>query len=619
MIRGERKGNGSMRFFQADYEWNREHELILTRAGGISRNELEDMELAMLEDVRVPGLLPIEWEDTNGTIRLRYRLTGKRMLKQRIEEGLQGPEELYQLLYGIVSTIEECRSFLLVPDNLLLDESFIFVGETWNDSGMVYVPMRAETVQDLPLRARLLALAAICAGSARRTDMELPSVLKEIGDEKVPLSRLKQRLLILSVHINGIQSVAQGNDLSESRLSDSSRSADKYRGSNSQRISDPGRVSDSSETMKPSSFDSSFSQERSVGLDGLGQAFVRQHMPEEQSLLSGLKGRRMGVRTAEELLPLPAADTYTSDETEPMVKKPPNRAVLTLATAAFAALPWKLLYGSNPTKSNQIICIGAALLACAVFVRIWRKREAAELEAGHGSIREANSELKFEPDSGPLAFKGGQRWAQAETPEHMEEERHSGSKERPDALGNVETRFQKPVYGAEADTLKQTASTRPKQQGAVLSTSGGHNNQAILQIQQTKADTRIAAASNSERTVLLGVNNEKSGRSESRRLVRNRDGVKESMELPAGTTTIGRSIEAAQWVDSTNGISRLHLEVDCGPDGCTAKDLGSRNGSLLNGRMMIPYKKYKLENGDVLQLAGTVIYSFEQHESSRAS
>ena len=87
-----------MNRFLADFEWNREHEMVLTSEQGISREALEPVELEMLENCSAPGLLPIEWQDWNGMVRFRYRLTGRKMLKHRLAEGMDSITDFYGFL-----------------------------------------------------------------------------------------------------------------------------------------------------------------------------------------------------------------------------------------------------------------------------------------------------------------------------------------------------------------------------------------------------------------------------------------------------------------------------------------------------------------------------------------
>jgi len=53
-------------------------------------------------------------------------------------------------------------------------------------------------------------------------------------------------------------------------------------------------------------------------------------------------------------------------------------------------------------------------------------------------------------------------------------------------------------------------------------------------------------------------------------------------ELPAGRHVVGRSPAADLCLDD-DGLSRLHVEIEVGPDGVTVRDLGSTNGSALDG------------------------------------
>jgi pSer/pThr/pTyr-binding forkhead associated (FHA) protein len=79
----------------------------------------------------------------------------------------------------------------------------------------------------------------------------------------------------------------------------------------------------------------------------------------------------------------------------------------------------------------------------------------------------------------------------------------------------------------------------------------------------------------------------------------------EPLSFEGTTMRIGRAGESVQIVDRSPGVSRIHLELTHANGEVSAKDMGSRNGSTLNGEAMIPYKTYKLQEGDLLQLAGT--------------
>ena len=50
------------------------------------------------------------------------------------------------------------------------------------------------------------------------------------------------------------------------------------------------------------------------------------------------------------------------------------------------------------------------------------------------------------------------------------------------------------------------------------------------------------------------------------------------------------------------GVSRRHLRIKCKDSGVYAVDLGSSNGTWLNGHRMVSYTEYPVGNGDELRL-----------------
>ncbi|MNJ60490.1 FHA domain protein [compost metagenome] len=80
-------------------------------------------------------------------------------------------------------------------------------------------------------------------------------------------------------------------------------------------------------------------------------------------------------------------------------------------------------------------------------------------------------------------------------------------------------------------------------------------------------------------------------------------GSKERVPLPKGSFIIGRSEELAQYVEKEAGVSRAHIELMILEASCSIKDLGSRNGTKLNGELIAPYKDYSMEPGDSFSIA----------------
>lgn len=74
-----------------------------------------------------------------------------------------------------------------------------------------------------------------------------------------------------------------------------------------------------------------------------------------------------------------------------------------------------------------------------------------------------------------------------------------------------------------------------------------------------------------------------------------------SVELPQGETVLGRDIGCALRLNDS-GVSRRHLRVLRKGDDVIVEDLGSTNGSFLNGRKVT--KRTRLGDRDAIELGG---------------
>lgn len=80
----------------------------------------------------------------------------------------------------------------------------------------------------------------------------------------------------------------------------------------------------------------------------------------------------------------------------------------------------------------------------------------------------------------------------------------------------------------------------------------------------------------------------------------------ERMDVQGASFVIGRSVDMVQWVDTATGVSRAHVELSRNKSGYVIKDLGSVNGTILQGNILAPYKEYPLADGDTFTLAESV-------------
>lgn len=63
------------------------------------------------------------------------------------------------------------------------------------------------------------------------------------------------------------------------------------------------------------------------------------------------------------------------------------------------------------------------------------------------------------------------------------------------------------------------------------------------------------------------------------------------------------------------GVSRQHARIDYGSGAYTVEDLGSSNGTWLNGNRLEPNRTYTLRRGDHLQLGELMMFVYYFHGS----
>ncbi|UJF35949.1 DUF6382 domain-containing protein [Paenibacillus hexagrammi] len=113
--------------------------------------------------------------------------------------------------------------------------------------------------------------------------------------------------------------------------------------------------------------------------------------------------------------------------------------------------------------------------------------------------------------------------------------------------------------------------------------------------------TTLLHASQPNKTVFLGSVLPKS---QGPRLETVLEGIETAVPIEGSGFTIGRSGPDAQadHVIEEAGVSRLHAEISSEAEEFTVQDLGSTNGTFLNGQAMVPYQLYPLKPGDIIRI-----------------
>lgn len=70
----------------------------------------------------------------------------------------------------------------------------------------------------------------------------------------------------------------------------------------------------------------------------------------------------------------------------------------------------------------------------------------------------------------------------------------------------------------------------------------------------------------------------------------------------SGTQPILPDIDLTPYHAYEGGVSRLHATIRVSEDSVTLSDLGSANGTMVNGQKLPPYEPHPLTNGDIILL-----------------
>lgn len=513
------------------------------------------MELQMLRGNAIPFLLPVEWIEIDGNVTFRYSIAGTRMLSHQVHLHPLTMQDMYACLLAVADGLEACKSYLLRPECCLLQESCLFIGERWDEVFLLYVPVlepEGGNKQEAERARSFTALVMRLAAHVKELDGSgLQRLLKQLQDERGIRSALRKTLLEL---IEG----------------------------------GPGPTYPVEEALE--------SQYRQSGTSA-GFVWPLSRFSVHQA--SGEMGDREGNEPRSGIYEPGTMNKPVEPLMEQAIEEPVQAALLAIdsgssreplgrskwgafAIAAIAiALVWRYGYMAQPTDDRLLICLGATvILAVAALMAGWRGRGREE-SALAAPIKKRGSGLEQPRNWLSDAELSDRREAGA--PVHADRWSFPGSPPVP-SVANAAIDND----GAETEhhhsAIVRLSIDEPAPASEATAWIGRERNKQSGQLRKEQAEAKFIW-----------------------HLERTEKGENERIMLPFPDSPlflIGRSGGKVHYADEHPGISRVHLELGADEDGYTAKDLGSRNGTTLNGSPMIAYKIYKLQSEDELQLAG---------------
>ncbi len=606
---------------KADFMQNGGTIMVLDRAEGIQSSELNHVQLGMIRSSRIPHFLKLHMKEVDYKVTLEYDITGKKMLSQTLKSERMTLTEYFGLLLQIVTALEDSKLYMLQPDNYILHEDYLFIEGSLHLGTLylTYVPVAATEVSGtrLPLMLKEL-MTRLLASVTELKGGGIQALMSFCSEQSFNLPGLKKLVIeLLAGEGEDHRTVTQANAAVPSGLNQGSPYTDSQSSNMGSRPSFAFAEPTHGRTAVPQT-------ESNIYTD-------------KQSLIRGLKERTnemFGKRgKSEEMIshagrsPLASTPSWlphtddTNSKASDNDKASPVRTYILLGCLLAAAGAWRMLYMNQPTSLMLGLSVGITILLAAVTWLGWTGKlqllsrrssdwsgslpmfESTELSPQEHSKWKSVPRFQADPLSGLLGDnsetdagkaeagleegKENWRWRAPKSPFNSERDHHSGGYSAQSPQGYAYSCSSEAAvaaadpYGEEEDYYAQLS-----QRTEVLSSPGSGGATVLL-----SPDATARPAVQHSAGAYLELNEPNAA-------------APQRIELHQPHFIIGRSPDVAQFVAQGVGTSRAHVELSREGGGYVLKDLGSRNGTVLKGESMVPYKEYSLVDGDNFIIAG---------------
>jgi hypothetical protein len=514
--------------------------LVFFREDGIRSADLNALQVRMLRQNNIERLLPIEFDETDMLIRLRYRISDTKMLSQVLQYRRLTMPEYYDILLKTVHMLSDCKTYMLDEEKHILHESFIFVGEDLTDVRFVYLPTEyIGLTGSIPERLKQLATTLIAFVDGMDA-AGFQSILQYFYTQSFTLAGFRDLLHRLELH-TGHRLEEQGQ---------------------------PGRMSRMQEAAVFAGKAHSEEQQPDKGTEAVHETHDR-HAVEE-------------VQQEDPFLKALAIKPKAGKKEKPESKKAAKRTAAEQGKA-------QAVKQTDSKKEGQIRSVMLAVLAVGAILTV----KALVEKEGAGLL--SLSLLLLAASGGYLLKK---RFLKPKKPGP------AGSSEEPSGTSGL--------HPAAENNQSSGRGREPQpvmQQGR---SSSGHKGVRIIGPEVPTEHyydilhlyTSMLGEGGEHITGNLGFDN--TDREEEKTLsflIVQREGQLERIAIHKDVFRIGSQEDAVHYCESSEGVSRVHMEIINKSGKNVVKDLGSRNGTFLNGDRLAPYREYMLEDEDKLFVA----------------
>lgn len=525
--------------------------MVLERTKGLARDDISDVQIQMLSSGQIPQLLPLQIQEIDFDVKLRYEIRQARMLPYELKARKLTPGDAILFLTGIVNILSRSTEYMLHEQRYLLHERLLFIREDWGDVWLTYIP---GTIEELPpLREQLEKLLTLLIQTLEENQQSTSDVrkLKSLchkDDWTLPAMAEQLESMRMNAYLQhiGIQEEREVSHLRAARLADQPETK-----TGNDTAQDPSIRSDKSY----SEANLLHSEANANSVQSVQKAGTMQAKPQEESAFIPLQDGWWELVEEEEPRTKSRFTIQVSSKTAKMIIYILLAAsfVVWLQTAVEPAQGW--IYAS-------VAMVFLLLIATLAVRQVLFNHNSDEQTQETDPSKDGKHDLQAQPEvkSQPL---------QQEKTEARTQMEHSTS-----------TGSQKP--NPELDSYYDRLSA----------------NTTLLSAQDAMATTWLGnrAADQTEIQPLISTKKPRPS------LELEQNGEVEQVRIQQFPFLIGRDEANVHLSVQTPDISRIHVEICETPDGYAIRDLESRNGTTLNEKALVPYESYPLSDRDVLGL-----------------
>ncbi|MFX3650934.1 MAG: DUF6382 domain-containing protein [Paenibacillus sp.] len=569
--------------------------MVLEKEDGIRMEELSRVQMGMLSSNQIPRLLPVHIREVDRNVTLQYDISGYKMLSQMLKSSKIKLRVLYGLLFQLADAFMECRQYMLEPRKLLIQEEYLFINGSFEQGelGMVYVPI-VDTVEADPTPQQFRELVIRLMAQVQELQGEgIQRVLQLCDNERWDIRQLRE--LLLELYADEHESGGGAAFLS----SRTSETLDESRGSLHSSISerDSRQAIGNSRPYQPSAPVQNAALEPVLNFRQTQKTSesVGEDIPVRSRTISGRRSPEQSSLESSNTMDKRRSNPYDSDSKEPddmeVGEKPGTSKVtyIILGCMVAMALVWRFIYMEQPGQTQMILCMVLSLGLLGVAGWTWKRKGNPhnESETKRSFSFNLGKHKGKQTEDEEEQFQESWRWNIADRKEERVKQATESVLE-----GSAHSRYQ-PLHRApehsEPPFIQHHVET-------IASTSGLIRHDAVAEATVNLQNLAKGSFTGEGPVIASHYLERRSGSSEQH----------ERMDVQGASFVIGRSADMVQWVDTATGVSRAHVELSRNKSGYVIKDLGSVNGTILQGNILAPYKEYPLADGDTFTLAESV-------------